>query len=445
MPFQPFLQRKIKDRHFRDVLTGGALFVVFRGLSIPAGFIFTWWVSKYYGAGILGVCTVLFSVWSLVEVAVNTSFKQYMVRNLAVLYQQGRTGLYNASVLRTLYLGAGCVTVLVALLMALSDVVAESFFDSSYGKVIFYTAPVLLVLTVSGILQENLRLRKKLTVFNFLSLAAHGFFSLLLLLLLHYTLSSVLNPLWAHLSAIACTFMLSVAFSVRYWEKAAELSANEQPESYTDVLRVITPLFLSAAGANLSYQIPLFLLSYFHSEQLAGIYAVLFTVSRLVALPLMVVNYNIAPKFVELLHGNKHAELQQLLHKNSRMLTLTSAFIFMLIMLFPSTILTWMGEVYGHYTLELTVLCMAQLVNVWAGSVNILMVTSGHEKMLSRYNLILLVTGVAAGWMFIAPFGLAAGIGLRAAIMVVMNVLLSIYLFKKLQLRTFWWVNQKVL
>lgn len=77
-------------------------------------------------------------------------------------------------------------------------------------------------------------------------------------------------------------------------------------------------------------------------------------------MPLQVINYNIAPKFVELLHRNRMDELQSLLNKNSRMLTVVSAFIFMVILIFPARILSLMGSVYGDYSLELLVLCSAQ-------------------------------------------------------------------------------------
>jgi O-antigen/teichoic acid export membrane protein len=437
------IQEKIHDIHFRDVLRGGLLFLIFRGLAIPAGFVFTWWVSRYYGADVLGVCTVLFSIWGLVETGVNSSLKQYMVRNLAALYLQGKTALYQASVYRILKLGFWISLVLAGALMLMADVVAVSFFDRSYTKVIFYTAPVLVVLTVSGILQENLRLSKHLQLFNFLSLAAHGLFALFMLLILHYSFSFSLTPLWAHLSAIACTFTLSLVFSVSVMERSVSPVEQEQPEAYRSVFRVLAPLFVSAAGANLNYQIPLFLLSYFHSEHAAGIYAVLFTISRLVALPLMVVNYNIAPKFVELLNAGKKDALQQLLHQNSRMLTIVSGVVFTVIVLFPKQILALMGSEYSSYTTELYILCGAQLVNVWAGSVNILMVTSGNEKTLSLYHLALLAAGIISGWLLIAPYGLTASVVIRATIMVVMNILLSVYLLRKLGLRTFWWSARK--
>lgn len=443
MSLKTLLNKRIQDIHFRDVLKGGVLFILFRSLSVPAGFAFTWWVSRYYGADVLGVCTVLFSIWGLVEVAVNSSLKQYMVRNLAKLYQQQQITLYNTSVLRVLRLGIVLASVLSLLLMVFSARVAESFFDSSYASVIFYTAPVLLVLSVSSILQENLRLREKLKAFNFLSLASHGLFALLVLIVLHYTFSSLLNPLWAHLSAIGFTFILSTLFSVAYWDKVDAIQEDELPESYSSMFKIIAPLFVSAAAANVSHQIPLFFLSYFHDEKLAGVYAVLFTVSRLVSMPLQVINYNIAPKFVELLHRNKMDELQGLLNKNSRMLTVVSAFIFMVILIFPARILSLMGSVYGDYSLELLVLCSAQLVNVWAGSVNILMVTSGNEKVLSRFNATMLLLGTISGLMFISTHALFASIVIRAVMMAITNIGLGLYLYRTLHLRTWWWTIKK--
>jgi O-antigen/teichoic acid export membrane protein len=142
-----------------------------QGSLLPGGYHVTtvpmcWGFARYF-----------FSIWGLVEVAVNSSLKQYMVRNLAKLYQQQHIALYNASVLRVLRLGIVLASFLSLLLMVFSARVAESFFDSSYASVIFYTAPVLLVLSVSSILQENLRLREKLKAFNFLSLASHGLFA----------------------------------------------------------------------------------------------------------------------------------------------------------------------------------------------------------------------------------------------------------------------------
>lgn len=61
------------------------------------------------------------------------------------------------------------------------------------------------------------------------------------------------------------------------------------------------------------------------------------------------------------------------------------------------------------------------LVNVWAGSVNILMVTSGNEKALSRFNATMLLLGTISGLMFISTHALFASIVIRAVMMAITN------------------------
>jgi hypothetical protein len=102
-----------------------------------------------------------------------------------------------------------------------------------------------------------------------------------------------------------------------------------------------------------------------------------------------------------------------------------------------------MGSVYGDYSLELMVLCSAQLINVWAGSVNILMVTSGNEKALSRFNVTMLLIGAISGVMFISTYALFASIIIRAVMMAVTNIGLGLYLYRTLNLRTWWWTIKK--
>ena len=113
-----------------------------------------------------------------------------------------------------------------------------------------------------------------------------------------------------------------------------------------------------------------------------------------------------------------------------------------MILIFPARILSLMGSVYGDYSLELLVLCSAQLVNVWAGSVNILMVTSGNEKALSRFNATMLLAGTISGLIFISKYALFASIVIRAVMMAITNIGLGIYLYRTLHLRT-WWTIKK--
>lgn len=198
--------------------------------------------------------------------------------------------------------------------------------------------------------------------------------------------------------------------------------------------RAVLPLVILGATEALLNRTGVILLGWFGNIKAAGIYSLAFNVAFVVALPRVAINTLFAPTISGLFARNEHATLQQLVATTASWTLIASASIGAVLFVMAEPLFAWFGPGYEAGIPALRILLIGQMLIAAAGSQLHVMTMTGHE----RGAAILLVSCVLANMIasagLIALFGLAgAAIG-TSATLIVWNLAMALFLWRRLAL-----------
>lgn len=114
--------------------------------------------------------------------------------------------------------------------------------------------------------------------------------------------------------------------------------------------------------------------------------------AHILALPLNITNQLAAPQLAQLWSQSKMNEFVQLAKLTNKISSLVGMPIFLLMIIYPDSLLALFGEDYNSARGLLIVLACGQLINVVTGSVGYVLIVSGHEKEYKRICFISAIT-----------------------------------------------------
>jgi O-antigen/teichoic acid export membrane protein len=171
------------------------------------------------------------------------------------------------------------------------------------------------------------------------------------------------------------------------------------------------------------------LLGLFRTADEVGYYAASLRLVLLVNFLLVAFNGVLAPKFAVLQRQGAIRELIALARRATLVMLALSCPIFLMLFLFPSTLLAWFGEEFTAASLALVILAAGQLVNIATGPVGILMLMTGNAPAMQRHLITTVLVNLALACLLIPTFGLVGAACSAATAMIVLNLLLlrSVY------------------
>ncbi len=201
--------------------------------------------------------------------------------------------------------------------------------------------------------------------------------------------------------------------------------------------RAWVPFTLLSAASILNNQVNILLLGWLGTNEEVGAFRVADRGAQLVVLSLTTVNLVIAPYITRAYQEGKYDRLQVLSRKSARAALMIALPIALPMIFFGENII---AIVFGSDYVELavmplTILVIAQLVNVFFGSVGLFLTMSGFERDTFRGQMYALSINILAGLVLI-PFYGAIGAAYAAAIgLITWNLILSVKFIRRLKLR----------
>ncbi len=201
--------------------------------------------------------------------------------------------------------------------------------------------------------------------------------------------------------------------------------------------RSLLPLCLVAVIGTLNSHIGIILLGLIKSNEAVAAFQIADSGSRLVMLSLALVNMVIAPQIVKFRMDEDRANLQLLSRQSARAalalgLPVAIAFFFM-----GESIIRWLygAEYSSAVYLPLVIMAAGHVLNVFFGSVGLLLVMSDHETDTLRSQAVAVTVNVVACALLIPTLGaVGAALGTVAGL-VTWNVLLGIQVYRRLGIR----------
>ncbi|MCG8588835.1 MAG: oligosaccharide flippase family protein [Proteobacteria bacterium] len=230
------------------------------------------------------------------------------------------------------------------------------------------------------------------------------------------------TALWISAAAVLVAVAATTAMLARARPAAAP---SPRQTSHREWLLAAAPLLLLGISAVVQRRTDVLMLGSLAGPREAGIYTAAARYAELLLLPLHAANVVVAPRFAELHRHARHDELQRLARGTARgvaVLTLPAA---AALWWLREPLLGWFGAEFTAGGAALGWLALAQVANVLAGSVTILLAMTGHSRAAAETGILMAVLNVAANAVLIPRYGITGAALATAASIAVGNGLLA--------------------
>jgi O-antigen/teichoic acid export membrane protein len=198
--------------------------------------------------------------------------------------------------------------------------------------------------------------------------------------------------------------------------------------------RAALPLVLLAVGEVASNRTGVVLLGWAGETTNAGIFALVFNIATVVALPRIAVNALFAPTVADLYARNDHVALRQVIARTSCWTLLGALAIALPLAATAEHLLGWFGEVFVTGAPALRIVLFAQVVAGACGSQLYLMTMTGHERAAASLLVVSMVIGVVGSFVLIALMALDGAAIATAMALVLWNALMAWFVWRRLRL-----------
>ena len=427
------IQNQFKDSDKKEILSKGFSFLVFSLSGTLAGYLFTLFVARNFGASVNGLIAISFSIFMMAtmlgRLGIDINLVKYYSDENVI---RADTGTFFKMLLKALVFSS-LIGVSVYLLR---DLIAIKIFGKEqlipYLKWISFAIP----LWVSTLLCASFfRAIRKNKTYAFLNNAGRFLVTLILAVGLYYFISKdELITIQAHFYALVCLAIGSF-IAVLFYLKPIRIKSDYNSWKF---LRESFPMMLSSAILVVLGWIDTFILGIFESDDVVGIYSVSLKIATLTSFGLQAINSILAPKISAAYKQEDMITFKKLIRFSTRLNFLITLLLISVIIIFHRYILEFFGEEFLAGSIILLILCIGQVVNSLSGSVGVILQMTGHQTKFRNFVLIALITNIILNLIFTPIYG-AIGIAVSTVIsMALWNLLGTIYLKKKLNIITYY-------
>jgi O-antigen/teichoic acid export membrane protein len=161
-----------------------------------------------------------------------------------------------------------------------------------------------------------------------------------------------------------------------------------------------------------------------------GIYSMAVRTAFLLTFVLSAVSASVSPMFTQMYNDGDMAGLEKLARKCAQAVSAFAAIPFLIFLLIPNVVMGVFGKSFVGGGATLAVIAVGQYVNVATGSVQQLLIMTGHEKLIGRLFLALVLPFFALMYWLTPLYG-ALGAGITTAIINIVQNLVCAYMVKQ--------------
>ncbi len=392
------LQKILQDPNVNEVLQKGGTYFIIRIFGLLAGYGFTLFISRTYGADINGYVALSFSVFIIGSLIPRFGFDINLVKTFSSFPLEEAKNIYQKVIVLSL---------IAALVLCLSGIYFKEFVadllkidQQNYVVFGFLSLPLWTAIHLNA---GALRGLKKIKEYSFLTSAGRFIFAILFLLICYYIIGFQDNymPVVAHslgLAVLALYSFYALFKAIKHVKpKGAIKTKAYLLESYPLMFSLATMLLLSWTDT--------IFLGIFTTSDTVGIYNVAFTLAALVGFSLHSLNSILAPKIAYLFKENKQKDFNKLLTMAVKINFFSSLLIVAFLVIFRNFILGLFGEEFLAGGTLLILLCIGQFSNAFCGPVGVVFQMTGKQKLFQNLVFVAFIINLSLNFILIKPYG----------------------------------------
>lgn len=422
---------KYFDTDSTELLSKSLSFLVIRVFGTLISFIFSYYVSKKFGADIFGLISLGFTFFLVISVIGRLGLDINIVKHFSININDD-TGLYMSSLLKSFVFTA----LLAFIAYSQGDFLVNSVFEVPKPELLPYLNWILLAVPFWSInlLNANfLRSKKKSSWYAFFNTSSRFLFALLILLVFSFYSSNPLIIVQAHFFGLILISLLSsilVVLNFNGFQYKAKINTWK-------FVKDSLPIMYSSSIIVILNWLGTFILGIYSTNEVVGIFSICIKIAFLLNFVSQALNSILAPKIANIFAGGNLSECQKLVSFSVKINFLFSFFIGVIIVIFNKPILGIFGEEFKTGSIIFIILCLGQLISAFSGSVGVILQMTGRQVIYQYLMIIALFISLFFMFLLVPIYG---GEGAAIASLISMlswNVLGAAYIQKKLSLKSY--------
>ena len=442
-------KKQFKDKSFRELATGSATSFIMRMIGLVVNYLFTFMISRLYGASILGALTISQTVLSMFTIfsrlGMDTSVVKLFSANVALNKWSNVLNIYKKII--GISVPIGIVTTLILFFGA--DLIADKLFHKPHLAYEFRLISFAIIpMSIRFINSDSYRGLKELRLYNYSRNVSYYLYSCVILGVLTLFLGNGIPesyakylPNFSFTLSLAILAVSSTFLIFKYIKARTQTETNEY--SKRDILKTSIPMMLSSSLILISGWVNTLFLAKYSSEGDVGIYRVIVQVTTVCGFILLSVNSVAAPKFAELYAVGDLKGLGKAARQTSKINFLASIPIFFGIIIFREFIMGIFGEQFEIGADILLLNMIGQFFNIFSGSVGSFLNMTGHHRAFQNILLIATLLNVVSCYLFIPLYGITGAAISSMIFMSSWNIISLVYIEIKFKIKTYYWPFSK--
>ncbi|RDH81031.1 MAG: hypothetical protein DIZ80_12985 [endosymbiont of Galathealinum brachiosum] len=416
------------NKHINEIIKGASSALVIKIVSAGVTFLFYLYLGRVLGAESAGIFFLGLTVLTIGSVIGRFGLENTVLRIVAKESYNNNWGLILSSHKKCMQ---------IAFVFSLFTAMGVFFTSEALSVILFSSTEMVIHLEVISIsivplalsvvnaqaIQGLKRIKESTIILN-LSVPLIALIGAMILISKY----SVLGVVIAYTVSIILTYFASLYL----WKKIIpkDVCINKTYET-KKILDSCIPLFWVSVMQMTINWLSFIVLGIYSTEADVGVLGMAIRVVTLMGFFLMAVNSITAPKIAEMYKSNNHSALENMCRSASTILLYITLPFGLIIFIFADTVLGLFGSEFLDHANVLQILVFGQFANIITGSVGILLIMSGNEKVMRNNLFITMLLCIVMNIVLIPEYGLV-GAAISFSLSMAIQNIISLYKVKKI-------------
>lgn len=396
--------------------------LIIKLISAGSGFFITLTLARFLGAYEYGVYAFAFAWIRLLGVPANLGFPQLSVRVASILKSRGDWNLFKGY-----WKFSNSIVLTSSLLLFAICFIMSSFLISSQDvKITFWFSLTLLPLfALNQVRQATMRGIHFVIQSQYPELVIRPILFLTTIVFL-FSFTNFTPSAQRTMFIQICAATISLIVGYIWFKKVLPINLKNIFPEYKRIewTKSALPLLIVSGLFILNSKIDIVMLGSMKSKELVGIYQVVKKLVDVVGLLLVSANTAIAPSIASLYSEKNFQKLQNILTRSARAVLLGTILLSFVLIILNTKLLRIFGCEFTRGNIALIILCATQIINASFGSIGVLLIMTGYERVMAKVVGISVMINITLNFILIPQFGINGAAIATAISLVVWNLLL---------------------
>ena len=428
----------IKNIHVREVIKGAYSSFFIKVVSAGVTLLFYMYLGRTLGAESSGKFFLFLTILTIASVVVRFGLENTLLKLVSQCAPEKKWGIIFSAYSKAIkYVVVISIAVSSIIYLAAGDIAIWLFSSSNMSSYIEIVALTITPLAISVIHAQALQGLKRIVDSTLI---------LNLLIPLVALVGSMMVANTYGLQGVVSVYSFSIYIVciislVLWWKNVHNFENDKQTIKNSELLDSCIPLFWVSVIQMVINWFSYLVLGIFSTEAEVGIFGVGVRIVTLFGFFLMAINSISAPKIAAMHTNGNRGEIEKMCRSSSTLLLYVTLPLFLIVFLASDLVMSLFGEEFTGNNLALQILLFGQFINLLSGSVGVLLIMTGNEKLMRNNLIITMILCVISNLVLVPVYGLIGAAISFSFTMALQNVFLVIKAKKSLNIFTLPYLN----